>query len=66
MHYEWSLRAIEAGKHVLVEKPIAGTADEARQIFLLAAEKGVVVLEGTHILSVTNRLHQSSRLSFVT
>lgn len=32
MHLEWSLRAIEAGKHVLCEKPIGLNAAEARTL----------------------------------
>ncbi|KAI0359854.1 NAD-P-binding protein [Trametes cingulata] len=48
LHFEWSMRALEAGKHVLIEKPFTDTADEARQIFALAAEKGLVVLEAMH------------------
>lgn len=42
------MRALEAGKHVLVEKPVANTADEARQIFALAEKKGLVALEALH------------------
>ena len=37
LHVPWSVKAMEAGKHVLCEKPVALTADEARQ--LLDAER---------------------------
>ncbi len=48
MHFEWSMRALQAGKHVLVEKPMTSTAEEARQIFALAQQKGLVALEAIH------------------
>ena len=32
LHVEWSTRALEAGKHVLCEKPIGMGADEARKL----------------------------------
>jgi predicted dehydrogenase len=42
------MRALKAGKHVLVEKPIADTADEAREMISSAEEKGLVLLEAIH------------------
>jgi len=48
LHYEWTMRALQAGKHVLVEKPCANTAAEARTMFEYAASKGLVLLEGYH------------------
>ena len=36
LHVSWSIRAIEAGKHVLCEKPIAMTVDEALKLFHVA------------------------------
>lgn len=38
-------QALEAGKHVLCEKPMVLTADEAAQLFALAQERGVVLME---------------------
>lgn len=46
------MRALEAGKHVLVEKPITNTAEEARSIFALAEKKSLVALEAVHSVSV--------------
>ncbi len=45
MHAANALMAIEAGKHVLVEKPFTINAGEAREIMNAAAEKGVFVME---------------------
>lgn len=42
------MRALAAGKHVLCEKPIADTEAEARQMFVLAKSKGLVLLEAIH------------------
>ncbi|WP_411375461.1 Gfo/Idh/MocA family protein [Arthrobacter sp. MPF02] len=44
-HHANALLALNAGKHVLVEKPFTINAREARDIVDLAAEKGLVVLE---------------------
>lgn len=40
-HYEVTKAALEAGKHVYSEKPLATTMDEAHALFALAAQKGV-------------------------
>jgi predicted dehydrogenase len=48
-HYELAKRALEAGKHVLVEKPPALTAAEADDLAATAAERGVVLMPG-HLL----------------
>ena len=40
-HYELALRAIEAGKHVLVEKPMTDTVEEAEKIIKAADKEGV-------------------------
>lgn len=43
-HVEYSRRALEAGKHILVEKPFAPTAAEAKDIFELGKKVGKKVL----------------------
>ena len=45
LHAEWTIRATDAGKHVLCEKPIAGSATEARAMFEAARRNNVYVVE---------------------
>jgi predicted dehydrogenase len=44
-HHAHALLALNAGKHVLVEKPFTINAREAQEIFALAEAKGLVALE---------------------
>ena len=43
-HFELAMSAIEAGKHVLVEKPLASSSDEALRLIDAAARRGVVLM----------------------
>nr|BAZ95829.1 oxidereductase, NAD binding domain cpaG [Curvularia pallescens] len=55
LHYEWSVKAIRAGKHVLVEKPSTSTSTEAEILFNLpelSQPNAPVLLEAFH-----NRFH---------
>ena len=45
LHRQWVLAAIAAGKHVLCEKPLAITADEALEMVDAAEVAGVVLAE---------------------
>ena len=45
-HYELAKAALEAGKHVLVEKPIATRAAEADELCALAERQGRVLMVG--------------------
>jgi predicted dehydrogenase len=48
-HAELAKRALLAGKHVFVEKPMALTGAEAEELLALAAEHGLVLMPG-HLL----------------
>ena len=45
LHGEWILAALEAGKHVLCEKPLTPTSAEAAQLFDLAGSRGLILAE---------------------
>jgi predicted dehydrogenase len=46
LHVEWTLRALEAGKHVLCEKPLTRDPVAVEEVFDLAEHAGLVVSEG--------------------
>ena len=41
LHFKYAKKAIEMGRHVLIEKPIASTLEESRKLISLSAEKKV-------------------------
>ncbi|HUQ21566.1 MAG TPA: Gfo/Idh/MocA family oxidoreductase [Gaiellaceae bacterium] len=45
MHHEWTLKAIDAGKHVLVEKPYSRRSAEVEEAWDAADRAGVIVME---------------------
>lgn len=47
-HASWTIKALEAGKHVLCEKPFTSNANEARQVVEAAARTGQRVVEAFH------------------
>jgi xylose dehydrogenase (NAD/NADP) len=56
LHLEWTLRTIQAGKHVLCEKPLALNANEAQVMVQTARDKGVFLME-----AFMYRFHPRSR-----
>ncbi len=45
LHKEWVIKALNAGKHVLCEKPMALNADDAREMFAAAKANNVILME---------------------
>ncbi len=45
MHVEWSIRALEAGKHVRCEKPLSRRAEEVEQAFDVAERNDRLLME---------------------
>lgn len=52
-HYPLAKEALEAGKHVLVEKPMTASVAHAEELIALAGEKGLL-LATDHVLCYTN------------
>lgn len=45
LHYEWTIKALNAKKHVLCEKPLAPTPAQIQEMFACAKENGVILME---------------------
>jgi predicted dehydrogenase len=48
LHAKWTLAALQAGKHVLCEKPFTSNAEEAVTVAAAAKQSGRVVMEAFH------------------
>ena len=46
LHAEWTIKALEAGKHVLCEKPFVLRPEDAASAFDIAEQAGLVCVEG--------------------
>lgn len=45
LHYPQAKQALEAGKHVILEKPFTSTPEQAAELFALAEKNGVMIFE---------------------
>ncbi len=45
-HYEYAVEAINKGKHLFIEKPLAASVDEAEEILKLSQKKNIMVQTG--------------------
>jgi len=67
-HYRQTLRALEHGKHVLCEKPLAINAAQAERMIALAHDKRLILLEAIRpvydpfIRALRENLHKAGRI----
>jgi predicted dehydrogenase len=45
-HYGLALAALDAGKHVFIEKPLAASAEDAQELAAVAAARGLTLMPG--------------------
>lgn len=60
-HYDLALRALQAGKHVLLEKPLTSTSDQAKRL-IDEAERRKVVLMVDHTFVYTGAVRKIKNL----
>ena len=62
LHFQWAMAALEAGKHVICEKPMTTSADQTRQLFAKAREKGLFLMEAEKMLFLPAILEVKRRI----
>lgn len=61
LHYEHAKAALNAGKHVILEKPSCSKSEELDELFKLAKEKGVFLIEAwRHIQEANFKIFKSA------
>jgi 1,5-anhydro-D-fructose reductase (1,5-anhydro-D-mannitol-forming) len=62
LHYEQAKACLEAGKHVLLEKPMALTVDEARELVYLAKDRNLKLAIGFHLRSHNGHIELRNKI----
>lgn len=70
LHAQWSIKALQQGKHVLCEKPFAMDAEEAKAMVAAADASGRLLVEGYHyrfhpVFAEVERLLKSGELGTI-
>ena len=61
-HYAWAKAALEAGKHVVCEKPCTTTETQTRELFRLAKEKKLFLMEAEKMLFLPVLIETRNRI----
>lgn len=61
-HFPWAKAALEHGKHVICEKPCTTSAAQTRELFALAREKGLFLMEAEKMLFLPTLLEVRRRM----
>lgn len=62
LHYQWAKAALEQGKHVVCEKPCTIRESHSRELFRLAREKGLFLMEAEKMLFLPAILELKDRI----
>ena len=62
-HYPWAKAALEAGKHVICEKPCTTTETQTKELYDLAKKKGLFFMEAQKMLFLPAVLAVKERLA---
>lgn len=71
LHYPFARQALEAGKHVICEKPFTSDLDEANHLAQIAKERDLMLIEAVttnylpNMLSIKEKLHQLGDIKIV-
>ena len=60
-HHQLGMEALSAGKHVLMEKPLAHTSEGADELWRTASQKGLVLMTG-HVFLYNNAIREMKRI----